>query len=200
MNKQEFLIQLRQGLAGLPQDDIEECLSFYNEMIEDRIEEGLTEEEAVSAAGTVDEILVQVITDIPLTKIAKERIIPKRQLRVWEIILLVLGSPIWVSLGIGAGAVVIALYTSLWAIIVSLWAAFAALVGGALGAIISGAVFAFIEKNPAGIAVIGAGLLLAGLSVFLFFGCKAAARGILILTKKLAVWLKNCFIKKEDVK
>ena len=44
MNKQEFLAELRKGLSGLPQDDIEERLIFYDEMLEDRIEEGLSEE------------------------------------------------------------------------------------------------------------------------------------------------------------
>ena len=47
MRKQEFLTELRKGLSGLPQDDIEERLSFYSEMIDDQIEEGLAEEEAV---------------------------------------------------------------------------------------------------------------------------------------------------------
>ena len=52
MTKREFLAQLRKGLSGLPQDDIEERLTFYGEMIEDRKEEGLSEEEAVSAVGS----------------------------------------------------------------------------------------------------------------------------------------------------
>ena len=43
MNKQDFLVQLRKGLSGLPQDDIEERLTFYKEMIEDRMEEGFSE-------------------------------------------------------------------------------------------------------------------------------------------------------------
>ena len=30
MSKQEFLAQLRKGLSGLPQDDIEERLTFYS--------------------------------------------------------------------------------------------------------------------------------------------------------------------------
>ena len=51
MNKSEFLGALRKGLHGLPQDDIEERLAFYGEMIDDRTEEGLSEEEAVSAVG-----------------------------------------------------------------------------------------------------------------------------------------------------
>ena len=46
--------------------------------------------------------------------------------------------------------------------------------------------------------MIGAGIVCAGLSIFMFYGCKAATKGILVLTKKLAVWIKNCFIKKEE--
>ena len=97
MNKQEFLDGLRKGLSGLPQADIEERLTFYGEMLDDRIEEGLSEEEAVAAAGSVNEIVRQTVADIPLAKIAKERIKPKRRLKAWETVLLALGSPIWLS-------------------------------------------------------------------------------------------------------
>ena len=48
MNKQEFLDELRKGLCGLPSEDIEERINFYSEMIDDRMEEGLTEEESVA--------------------------------------------------------------------------------------------------------------------------------------------------------
>ena len=71
MSKQEFLAQLRKSLSGLPQEDIEERLTFYSEMIEDHIEEGRPEEEAVSAVGSVDEIAAQAVAEIPLAKIAK---------------------------------------------------------------------------------------------------------------------------------
>ena len=56
MNKQEFLDRLRKGLSGLPQAEREERLLFYSEMIDDRMEEGLTEEEAVAALGSLEEI------------------------------------------------------------------------------------------------------------------------------------------------
>lgn len=42
MNKQEFLTELRAKLSGLPTYDVEERLSFYGEMIDDRTEEGVT--------------------------------------------------------------------------------------------------------------------------------------------------------------
>lgn len=198
MNKQEFLAQLRKGLSGLPQSDIEERLIFYSEIIDDQIEDGLTEEESILQIGSVDEIISQIIKDTPLTKIAKERIKPKRQLKVWEIILLILGCPIWLSLGIAIVAVILSLYISLWSVIISLWAVLGALIGCSFGGIVTGIFFAYNGNLLTGIAIIGAGIVLSGLSIFAFYGCRAVTKGILFLTKKLAVWIKNCFIKKEE--
>ena len=73
MTKVNFLFELRDKLSGLPTEDIEERLNFYSEMIEDRMEEGLSEEDAVAAIGTTDEIAKQIISEIPFTKIAKEK-------------------------------------------------------------------------------------------------------------------------------
>ena len=197
MSKQDFLAQLRKGLSGLPKDDIEERLTFYSEMIEDQMEEGLSEEAAVSAVGSVEEIVKQVVAETPLTKIAKERMKPKRRLRVGEIVLLVLGSPIWLSLAIAAFAVVLSLYISLWAVIISLWAVFFSFAVCFVGGISSCVVFIVGGSGASGVAMLSVGMVCAGLSIFMFYGCKAATKGILMLTKKMAIWIKNCFIEKE---
>jgi len=198
MTKLKFLLTLHEKLSGLPQDEVEERLHFYSEMIEDRMEEGLSEEDAVAAVGSVDEIAAQIAADIPLAKIAKDRIKPKRRLKAWEIVLLALGSPIWLSLLIAAFAVVLSVYAALWSVVVSLWAVFASLVGGALGGIVAGIGFALGGKVIAGSALLGGGIVCVGLSIFLFFGCKAAAKGLLALTKLVVVWIKQLFIKKEE--
>lgn len=195
MSKQEFLAQLRMGLEGLPQEDIEERVGFFSEMIEDRMEEGFSEEEAVMAAGSVDEIVAQTVAEIPLAKIAKERIKPKRQLKAWEIVLLVLGSPIWFSLAVAAFAVVFAVYVSLWAVIVSLWAVFGALIGCSLCFILTSVLFTFSGNMFVGMGMLGAWLICTGITIFMFYGCKGATKGIVLATKKFALWIKNCFIK-----
>ena len=197
MSKQEFLAQLRKGLSGLPQVDIEERLSFYSEMIEDQMEEGLSEEEAVSAVGTVDEIVTQVVAETPLVKIAKERIKSKRRLSAGEIVLLALGSPIWLSLAIAAFAVILSLYISLWAVIISLWSVFVSLAACSIGGVLTCVVFAVGGNGASGVAMLAVGIVCAGLAIFMFYGCKAATKGTLILTKKMAIWTKICFIKKE---
>ena len=198
MSKQEFLAHLRKGLSGLPQEDIEESLAFYSEMIDDQMEEGLAEEEAVSAVGTVDEIVTQVVAETPLAKIAKERIKSKRRLSAGEIVLLTLGSPIWLSLVIAAFAVVLSIYISIWAVIVSLWAVFVSLAAGSIGGVLSCIIFAIGGNVASGMAMLAAGIVCTGLSIFMFYGCKAATKGILILTKKMAIGIKNCFMKKEE--
>lgn len=199
MTKLKFLLSLNEKLSGLPRDEVEERLNFYSEMIEDRMEEGLSEEEAVSAVGSVEEIAEQIISEIPLTKIATEKIKPKRRLKGWEICLLILGAPLWLSLVIGAVSVLFSLYVVLWSVIISLWAAAVSVIGGSVGGIVSGIIFACQGKSLIGLAMIGAGIVLAGVSIFLIYGCGATTKAILYLTKKIALWIKKCFIKKEEL-
>ena len=199
MTKHEFITQLRDRLSELPEREVEERLSFYVEMIDDRIEDGRTEQEAVADLGSLDEVVAQIVADIPLLQIAKKRIKPTRRLKAWEIVLLAVGSPVWASLLIAALAVLIALYASFWAIIASLWAAFGSLAGCALGSVVSGLALSMGANLPAGMALIGAGIVCAGLSVLLFFACKAATKGLVVLASKTVLAVKRCLIKKEGV-
>ena len=68
MTKLQFLLALHDKLASLPQKEVEERLNFYSEIIEDRIEVGMPEEEAVAAVGSIYEIATQITADIPLVK------------------------------------------------------------------------------------------------------------------------------------
>lgn len=197
MTKLKFLLELHDRLLGLPKNDVVERLSFYSEMIEDRMEEGLSEEEAVAAVGSVDEIAMQIISETPLIKVAKEKIKPKRKLRAWEIVLLALGSPIWLALLIAAFAVVISLYAVIWSVIAVFWSVFAAFVGVAIGGVAGGVLFIALGKILVGIAIIGAGITLGGLAIFAFIGCLAATKGVVWLTKKAALGIKFCFVGKE---
>ena len=197
MHKQEFLARLRRSLAGLPQGDIEERVSFYSEMIDDRMEEGCSEEDAIRQIGSVDEVAAQIVADVLPAERAGETAAPKRRLKAWEIVLLALGSPVWLSLLIAAFAVVLSLYISLWAVILSLWSSFGALIGCALGGVVAGIGFVCGGQSPVGVALIGAGIVCGGLSILLFYGCKSVTKGTLLLTKKSVQGMGNRFSKKE---
>lgn len=198
MNKQEFLVELRKGLSGFPKIEVEERLTFYSELIDDRVEDGGSEEAAVSEVGNVDEIISQIIADIPLTKIVKERITPKKKINALEIVLLTLGSPIWLSLLISALAVLLSVYVAIWTVTISLWAAEVSFVVGAFGGVVIG-IWSICQGNELqGIVMLCAGSVLIGLSIFLFFGCRGATKGAILLTKKIALWIKSLFQRKEN--
>ncbi len=192
MTKLEFVLALHEKLAPLPLEETEERLNFYTEMIEDRIEEGLSEEQAVAAVGSVEEIASQIAREIPVSK-AKE----KTKIKPLEIVLLVLGSPIWVSLALAAFAVVFSVYASLWAVIISFWAVFASFVGTAFGGIFFSLWFLLKGNTLTAAAIFSAVLILSGLSIFTFFGCKTATKGIILLTKKIFKKVKKEGVKNE---
>ena len=189
MNKIQFLLELDKALSQLSETEKVDRLRFYSEMIEDRMEEGLSEEEAVAAIGTVRDIAAQITTDQPAGT-AKKR-------NPWMVLLLILGSPIWIAILASLFAVVLTLYISLWAIVISLWAVFASLAACGLAGVAGGIGFACGGHVLPGIALSGAGLVCAGLAILLFFGCRAATKGTAILGKKIFIRIKKCFRKKE---
>lgn len=200
MTKQEFLTQLREKLSGLPQDDIDERVAFYGEMIDDRAEDGLSEVEAVNEIGSVDDIVEQTLAETPLTRIVKEKLRSKSRLKAWQIVLLAVGSPIWASLLIAALAVIFSLWISGWAVIISLWAVVVSSAATAVGGIVSGVVFIVRGNLLSGIFTIGSAVALVGVFIFLLFGCKALTKWFAQLTKKIATGVKRIFVGKEDVK
>ena len=122
MNKRLFLSALRERLSSLPRKELSERLNFYSEMIDDRMEEGLSEIDAVRAVGSADEIAAEIIGARRCEKIEREKIKSRESLRGWEIALLIIGSPLWVALLIAAFAVVFSVYAVIWALNITLWA------------------------------------------------------------------------------
>ena len=194
MNKERFLIELASALAGLPEDDVEKSLEYYSEMIDDRIEDGLSEEEAVADLGPIEEIRAQIIKDTPLPKLIKERVKSKQSLNGLEITLLIVGFPIWFPLLAAAASVVFSLYVTLWSLITVLFAVEISFAACAFAGIVAAPLFFSLGNIPSALFLLGCGLFLAGLSVLWVFVCKWGVRGILWLTR---VFFKSLFVGKE---
>ena len=121
MKKEQFIIKLRIKLYNLPKKDLEERLTFYSEMIDDRIESGLSEEEAIAEVGSADEVAKEIIGELTEENSYHETN-KKKRLSALQIVLLTLGSPLWLALLISAFAVIISVYAVIWSITVALWA------------------------------------------------------------------------------
>lgn len=197
MLKQEFLDALKLKLSCLPENDIEERINFYSEMIDDIIEEGSTEENAVLSVGSIDDIAAQITSE--MSGLKKENKKAKRHLKDRKIALLIIGSPLWISLVAAAFSIILAFYVVFWSVIVSIWTLFGALVGGFVGGIASGIIFICMNKLLVGFVMIGAGLVCGGFAVFAFIGCLYATKGCAWLSKKVFMGIVNIFREKESV-
>ena len=197
MTKKEFFSQLEEGLSGLPREELDERLEFYGEMIDDRIEDGLTEEEAISELGSSDEVIARILSEIPLSKIVKRKIKSGKKPSALSLLLIILGFPVWLPVLASLFAVAFALYAVLWSLVISAWSVVAALGGSSIGVLLAGASMIFVGKIPTSLALTGASLVLAGLILFAIYGCKKATVGCISLTKKILILIKKCFIGKE---
>ena len=136
MKREEFTEALKLALRDLPEQEIQSSLAYFNEMIDDRIDEGMTEEEAVADLGRVDEIAAKLLAENQtLVERVKDKLMPKRRLAIWQIILLILGFPIWGSLLLAAVA-----------ILFSMLVAVASIGLGAIAGILAG--FAMLFVGP----------------------------------------------------
>lgn len=192
MNKTEFTEQLRAALKGLAEEDLKKSVDYYEEMIDDRMEDGIPEEEAVNGLGSIDEIKDKILKEIPITNIVKEKIKPKRSLAGWEIALLVIGSPVWVPIVLSLIITGLSIYMTFWIIILSLYVTDLSLfLSGILGI-----VAAFMQTNgfATGLFLSGIGITLTGVSVLLFFGFNQITKWMFILSKKFVLWLKKLFV------
>ena len=192
MNKTEFTNQLTAVLAGLSEDDIRKSVDFYTEMIDDRIEDGMPEEEAVAVLGNIDEIRSNILQEIPIARIVKEKITPKRAFSPVEIVLLIIGAPLWLPLLLTFIIVCLVIYLSFWIIILSLYVVdLAVFLSGIAGIIAS---FIGIGTAPGGMFMAGCGIALLGLAVLLFFGFNQVTKGMLFLSKKIVLGIKKLFV------
>ena len=187
MNKEEFLAELRSRLAGLPEADREERLGFYAEMLDDRLEDGLSQEEATASLGTPEEVAAQVLAEVPMSVLVREKVKRKEKSWGWEVILIILGFPIWFSVLVAVLAVGFSLYVCLWAVVVSLWAVAVGLACGVLGGL-AGAALYLAKGNPGGAGcALGAALICGGLTLLWIAASIAATKGAAWMTK--SVWL-----------
>ena len=202
MNKEEFLTALRERLEVFPQKEIEEYINYYREMIEDHVDDGFPEEKVIETLGSVDEVFAVILQETAITKLLKERVKPKRKLKTWEILILSIGSPVWVPIAIAmtvtAASLILTLYIVLWSLTVSLCAVEFSLAIGGLGAIFISLIQLVAEGNTMTTGVLFSGALVCiGLSLVLFRPTILAIKGTAKLTKQVWLGIKSLIARKE---
>ncbi len=199
MNKESYLARIRELLASLPEEDRERSLAFYAESIEDRMEDGMSEEQAVASMESPEEAARAILMNMPLPKLVKARVRSRRP-GALEILLLVLGAPLWIPLLLTVAALGLSLLAVVWALVLSLAAVALSLALSALAVLAGTAVSLTRLDLPAILLGPGAALVLAGLAILTAFAVIGAARLAAALGKAMLRGAKSLLIHKEEEK
>ena len=201
MDKFEFITELRAKLWALPEEDKQRSVDYYSEMIDDRMEDGLSEEEAVAAIGDLDEIVQQILSETPRlpaeVKKEEEQKKQKRKVSWWEMLLLVLGFPVWGSLLIAVSAVIFSVWISLWSVVIALYATAFALAACAIGLPVAAFSLLWIHHYGEGAVLVGGALICAGSAILVFLLSNLAAKGLAALTRLIWNGATGIFRRKE---
>ena len=98
---------------------------------------------------------------------------------------------------IAAFAVAFSLNIVVWAVVVSLWAVVISLAAGVVWCLIQVFVYQRAGNLAGALFAGGAALVCAGLAIALFFACRALTKGVILLTKRIVLWIKSKIVGRE---
>lgn len=197
MSKADFLRLLERALMQLSEEERQKNLEYYSELLDDMMEEGMTEAEATAKLGSPNQIAQSILQEMPLGKLVSTRMKPKSGWTPLAIVLAVVGSPVWVPLLLATVAIVLAVFVSIWALGFAAVAVVIALAVAVVAAPIF-AVRAAVMTLPLGLMLLGAGLVLLGLCVLGGLMAVELCKLLWQLTVWLAHKIKGLFIRKEE--
>lgn len=186
MTRDEFLNRLGELLACLPADQVEETKQFYAEAIADRMEDGMSEEEAVAAMGTPGEVAEATLDDLPAVPRAIARTRRRSTALLW--VLTIVGSPVWVPLLLAFAAVAVTVYVCIWVLALCVWVIAACF--GAVGITNLALMTVGVKVGlvPYALVTLGCGIALIGAALLMGAGAWAVSKQIARLS---ALWAKK---------
>ncbi|MCR5210194.1 MAG: DUF1700 domain-containing protein [Lachnospiraceae bacterium] len=200
MNKTEFLEKLKTELNVYSSDEVDRSISFYSEMIDDRVEDGMEEEAAVESLGSIEEIVNQIKCELPLSTLLKNKAQEKFEKNKDKggrnaviITLLILGFPVWFPIMAGVFAILFALFVVLWSLDLSLWIVSLSGILAAVIGILSIVPAASIGLWPV-IYCIGVFFVGIGATILFFYAALYTAKGIIKMSVAFIKFIKRLLV------
>ena len=139
----------------------------------------------------------QILEEMPLTKLVKEKIKPKHELKAWEVIFIVLGSPVWIPLLITAAVLLLTLWIVAFALLISFYAVVLSFVVAGIGGLIC-TISLFVAHSPyTAVLMLGAALIGVGIAILFVVSVKPVTVGIFKVCKASVNGIKRMFVKEK---
>lgn len=184
MKKLEFINELEAQLHSMPTEEVRPLLDYYMEIVADRMEDGMTEEEAIDSLGPIPELAEKILAEQPQSEpIPTPAPIPepapqkKRRWSASSIVLAIVLSPLW-----------LALLCVLLCVEIFVWATLASLVVSSGAMILGGIAGSILSLIPTFDPVSAAARIFVS-------GCCLVCAGVGCLLLPLSVWLIRLFAR-----
>ena len=196
MNKREFLLALHEELGDLTNDEKSAAIKYYSDYIDDAGEENF--DKILAELGGPSAVAATILEDSgvspksnPVSQI-KGFFDSLNDMPKWLLILIiVLLSPLWLTLFASAFSVVVGVFSVLLALFMS---AFAITLSSL--ALLGSGLYTLIVSPTAGLFLIGIGVAVLGLSLILIMTCVFFLRTIIPFCIKYIKQLYNMIFKK----
>ena len=199
MNKQIFLDGLRTAISSLPPEEVNKTLAYYAEIIDDRIEDGMSEQQAIASLEPVQVLAGRILAEYgknPAAQPPAQQQYSGRQKSgastALIVVLAILLCPIWMPLAAALLGLAIGLICLLCGIIVLISAAVVGLAVAGVAILI----YAFANPGIWGMPLtfsLGLAFICVGIGILLIFPAIALVkliwRGIESLCGKIHSWL-----------
>lgn len=198
MNKETYLDALETELKQYEITDYMRYIEYYRELIEDSIEDGKTELEALDNLGDAQSVVKRILSEQRDLFIKK----PKGKLHPGVLILLVLGSPLWLSLLVALMCVLFAIFIIILIAYFILWlipfmSGLFTFVFGMSGIAMFLTSFVFMVHHfAAGLMQLGVGIFALGVGILLFFQTRMLIQTFMKKHRQLSRSLKYTIKRK----
>lgn len=173
MDRITFINELSQALSyRVRPREVHQLVEYYDEMIMDLMEDGLSEKAAVAKLGNPETLAQEAAGEIPDFEVE----VPKR-LNWLFVLIAILGFPLWGSLLLAAVLVILSMYVVIWCLpfctgVFGLSATFAGLASVVLsGFALQDGLFVAVTQLGVGVLFFGLGILslIATLKISVYF-------------------------------
>lgn len=191
MTKSTFIESLNILLKSINEDERNKFISYYEEIFEDYIENGFTEEEVINKIGSPESIASSILEEQYSPNIK----VPSFNSKILNIVLLILGFPLWGSLLLAVASIILAIYIVILCVPFTTGVMSVSFFGAGLFGIVA-SLFLMFDGLALGIVQLGVCISLIGASILLGIITLYVSKKIMSITSKLIFKGVKSFKKK----
>ncbi len=191
MDKDQFLKKLTVYLQKMNVGERTKFITYYDEMILDYMENGMSEGEAVSKIGNPKAVAEELLENYDSIRIN----IPTTGSKMLNIILLVVGFPLWGSILLAIILLILSAYVVIWCIPITTGAGSIGFLATSIVGIL-GAPFIMFSNTAVGIIQLGIGIAAIGIGLILGMITIQLSSTFVVITKNLNSKLLAMFKKR----